>query len=72
MDAPRRFVCPALSTSRIYDGASRPLALRRIVVFEPDGDEFCRSVAYYDVATIPGQLGILEIDDESAAAAPSP
>jgi hypothetical protein len=72
VDAPRRFVCPAHSTPRVHDAPSRPLALRRIVGFEPDGDEIRRSVAYYDVATILGQLGILEIGDESAAAAPAP
>jgi steroid delta-isomerase-like uncharacterized protein len=50
----------------------RPLAFRGVVVFELDADQIRRSVEYYDVATILGQLGLLEMGDQSGAATPAP
>jgi steroid delta-isomerase-like uncharacterized protein len=49
----------------------RPLTFRGVVIFELDGDQIRRSVEYYDVATILGQLGLLEMGEESAAATPA-
>jgi steroid delta-isomerase-like uncharacterized protein len=50
----------------------KPVSFRGVIVFELDGDEIHRSADYYDVATILGELGLLDMGEESAAATPVP
>ena len=52
--------------------SGKPLSFRGVIVFELDGDQIQRSADYYDVATILGELGLLDMGEESAAATPAP
>jgi steroid delta-isomerase-like uncharacterized protein len=47
--------------------SGKPLSFRGAMVFELDGDQIRRSTDYYDVATILGELGLLDMGEESAA-----
>ena len=51
--------------------SGKPLSFRGVIVFELDGDQIRRSADYYDVATILGELGLLDMGMESAAATPA-
>lgn len=50
----------------------RPFAYRGVLVFELDGNLIRRSADYYDVATILGQLGLLETGGVTPEATPAP
>jgi hypothetical protein len=52
--------------------SGKPLSFRGVIVFELDGDQIRRSADYYDVATILGELGLLNMGEESNAATPAP
>jgi len=55
----------AFSATDLESG--KPLSFRGVIVFELDGDQIRRSADYYDVATILGELGLLDLGEESAA-----
>jgi ketosteroid isomerase-like protein len=55
----------AFSATDLESG--KPLSFRGVIVFELDGDQIRRSADYYDVATILGGLGLLDLGEESAA-----
>jgi steroid delta-isomerase-like uncharacterized protein len=47
--------------------SGKPLSFRGVIVFELAGDQIRRSTDYYDVATILGELGLLNMGEESVA-----
>jgi steroid delta-isomerase-like uncharacterized protein len=51
--------------------SGQPLDFRGVIVFEFAGDQIQRSADYYDVATILGQLGLLEPSEGDAPATPA-
>jgi steroid delta-isomerase-like uncharacterized protein len=50
----------------------RPVAYRGVIVFELDGTLIRRSADYYDLATVLGQLGLLELGEATPEATPTP
>ena len=50
----------------------RPILYRGVLVFELDGTLIRRSADYYDLATVLGQLGQLEVGESTAEATPVP
>jgi steroid delta-isomerase-like uncharacterized protein len=52
--------------------SGQPVTYRGVIVAEYDGDLIRRSTDYYDLASILGQLGLLDLDAGPAAATPAP
>ena len=60
----------AFSVTDVASG--RPITYRGVLVFELDGTLIRRTADYYDLATILGQLGHLEMSEVTLRAAPAP
>jgi steroid delta-isomerase-like uncharacterized protein len=57
----------------VTDVASgQPITYRGVIVLELDGNLIRRSADYYDLATVLGQLGLLDLGEAAASGTPAP